>query len=125
MSFPCFFIFADRASQYIYLNINQLDALKCYNEFVSCGDRKSKRLQMNVKFSTIVTGHGTLRAYYHRFKIMEDPICVCKTGPQTTDHLIRECVKLRKQRETLKNRIRKAGRVWPISNFDLANKHTK
>jgi len=45
----------------------------------------------------------------------------------TTDHLIRECVQLRKQREreTLKNRIRKAGGDWPLSNSDLANKHTK
>jgi len=80
---------------------------------------------MNIKFLTIVTGHGTLTAYYHRFKIIEDPICVCKTGPQTTDHLIWECVKLRKKRETLENRIRKAGGVWPISNSNLANKHTK
>ena len=28
--------FADHASQYIYLNINQLDALNFYNEFISC-----------------------------------------------------------------------------------------
>ena len=31
-----FWYFADRASQYIYLNINQLDALNFYNEFISC-----------------------------------------------------------------------------------------
>ena len=45
----------------------------------------------------------------------------------TTDHrpLIWECEQLRKQRETLKNRIRKAGGDWPLSNSDLANKHTK
>ena len=34
--FPVFFLhFADRTSQYIYLNINQLGALKFYNEFIS------------------------------------------------------------------------------------------
>ena len=76
---------------------------------------------IRIKLSTIVTGHGTLRAYYHRFKIINDPVCVFKTGPQTTDHLIWVCEKLRKQRETLKNRIRKAGGDWPISNSDLAN----
>jgi hypothetical protein len=43
---------------------------------------------MDIKLSTVVTGHGTLRAYYHRFKIINDPACVCKMGPQTTDHLI-------------------------------------
>jgi len=52
--------------------------------FPDVGARKSKRLKMNIKLSTILTGHGTLRAYYHRFKIINDPVCVCKTGPQTT-----------------------------------------
>ena len=93
--------------------------------FPVIGDRKSKKLQMNIKLSTVLTGHGTLRAYYHRFKIINDAACVCKLGPQTTDHLIWECEKLRKQRETLKNRIRKAGGDWPLYNSDLANKHTK
>ena len=31
-----FLYFANRASQYIYLNINQLDALNFYNKFISC-----------------------------------------------------------------------------------------
>jgi ribonuclease HI len=48
--------------------------------------RISKSLHMGVNLSTIITGHGTLRAYYHRFKIIDDPKCVCKMGPQTTDH---------------------------------------
>ena len=45
--------------------------------FPARGDRLSKRLQMNIKQSTIVTGYGTLRSYYHRFKIIDDPKCVC------------------------------------------------
>ena len=44
-------------------------------------DRLSKRLQMGVKQSTIVTGHGTLRSYFERFKITDDPKCVCNMGP--------------------------------------------
>jgi ribonuclease HI len=43
----------------------------------------SKRLQMGINLS-IVTGQGTLRSYYHRFKITDDPKCVCKMGPQIT-----------------------------------------
>jgi hypothetical protein len=57
--------------------------------------------------------------------LKDDPGCVCRMGPQTTDHLIWECAHLLKQRETLKNRIRKAGRNWPLSNSDLANNYTK
>jgi len=93
--------------------------------FPTIGDRLTQRLQMNIKRSTIVTGHGTLRSYYHRFKIIDDPTCVCKKGPQTSDHLLWECEQLTKQREALKNRIKKAGGNWPITNSDLANKHTK
>jgi hypothetical protein len=52
--------------------------------FPVIGDRESKRLQMGIKLSTLVTGHGTLRSYYHRFKIIHDPECVCKMGPQPT-----------------------------------------
>jgi len=55
--------------------------------FPNIGERKSKRLQMGINLSTIVTGHGTARSYYHRFKIKDDPECVCRMGPQTTDHL--------------------------------------
>jgi len=77
--------------------------------FPTIGDRLTQRLQMNIKQSTIVTGYGTLRSYYHRFKIIDEPKCVCKKGPQTSDHLLWECELLRKQREVLKNRIKKAG----------------
>jgi len=88
-------------------------------------ERISKRLQMGINLSTIVTGHGTLRSDYHRFKIKDNLTCICKMGPQTTDHLLWECELLRKQREVLKNRITKAGSNWPIINSDLANNYTK
>jgi len=73
-------------------------------------DQISKRLQMGINLSTIVTGHGTLRSYYRRFKIIDDPTSICKMGPQTADHLLWEFELLRKQREVLKNCITKAGR---------------
>jgi hypothetical protein len=60
-----------------------------------------------------------------RFKIRDDPTCLCKKSPQTTDHLLWECELLRKQRQVLRNSIMKVGRNWPITNFDLANKYTK
>ena len=52
-------------------------------------------------------------------------VCVCAMGPQTADHLIWEYAHLLKQRETVKNKIRKAGHNWPVSNSDLANNYTK
>ena len=34
-------------------------------------DRISKRLQMCINFSTIITGHGKLRTYFHIFKMID------------------------------------------------------
>ena len=74
---------------------------------------------MGIKQSTIVTGHGTLISYYHRFKIIDDPIRICKIGPQTSDHILWECELLRKQRGILNYRIKKTGDNWPINNLGV------
>jgi hypothetical protein len=92
--------------------------------FPTVKDGISKRLQMCIKLSTIVSGHGKLRSYFHRFKILDDPTCLCKKSSQTADHLLWECELLRKQRQVLRNSIMKVGGNWPITNFDLANKYT-
>jgi len=88
--------------------------------FPKVKDRLAKRLQMCLNLSTVITGQGKLRAYLHRFKIIEDLMCRCEMNPQTTDHLTRECTLLSKQRQSLKNSIMKAGGSWPISNTELA-----
>jgi hypothetical protein len=36
---------------------------------------------------------------WNRFKIIDDPTCPCQTGSQRTQHLIRECTILNKQRD--------------------------
>jgi len=80
---------------------------------------------MCINFSTIITGHGKLRTYFHRFKIIDDPACLCKISPQTIDHLLWKCDLLKMQRQVLRNSITKAGGNWPFTNSDLANKYTK
>ena len=76
---------------------------QCLNslQFIIVKDRLAKRLQMCLHLSMTVTGHSKLRAYLHRFKINENPMCPYKMNPQTTDHLIRECALLSKQRQSL------------------------
>jgi hypothetical protein len=44
-------------------------------------DRISKRLPMCINLSTIVTGLGKLRSYSYRFKVTDDPTCLCKNSP--------------------------------------------
>jgi hypothetical protein len=78
-----------------------------------------------INLSTIATGHGKLRSYFHGFKIIDDPTCLCKNSPQTADNLLWECELLRKQRQALRNTVMKVGENWAITKFDLANKYTK
>jgi len=49
----------------------------------------------------MVTAHGKIKAYLHRFKIIQSPECVCTHGDQTTDRLIFDCEILDKEREKL------------------------
>jgi hypothetical protein len=85
-------------------------------------ERISKSMHMGITLSTKVTGHGTVRAYYYRIKIIDDLKCVCKMGPQTSNHLLWECELIRKQRAVLKNSTKKAGGKWPLTNSDLVKK---
>jgi len=39
----------------------------------------------------MVTGHGKINAYLHRFKTSETPLCPWGNLDQTTDHLLFEC----------------------------------
>ena len=71
--------------------------------FPTIKERLTKQLQMNLTLLTVVTGHGKIRSYLNRFKIIDDPTCSCQMGSQSTERLIRECTILNKQSETLKN----------------------
>ena len=92
--------------------------------FPTIKERLTKQLQMNLTLLTVVTGHGKIRSYLNRFKIIDDPTCSCQMGSQSTEHLIRECTILNKQRETIKNGITKAGGRWPPSNSELVHMYT-
>jgi len=53
-------------------------------------------------FQKIVTGHGNIKAYLHKYKIIDDQTCPCRKGPQTVQHIILDCPLLEKEREKLK-----------------------
>ena len=45
-------------------------------------------LKINVtpNFTTMVTGHNNINSYLHKYKIVDSPMCTCKSGEQT-DHI--------------------------------------
>jgi hypothetical protein len=62
-------------------------------------------LTLSPKVTTIMTGHGNIRSYLHRLKIIATPECPCKHGTQTVDRLIFQCNRLKNEREKLKTSV--------------------
>lgn len=91
--------------------------------FPNVKQRLSVKLNLSGKLTTLLTGHGKLREYFHRFKITDNPNCVCNKEVQTVDHLLWRCEQLKTQRQILERDITKVGGKWPISNNELIVKH--
>jgi hypothetical protein len=92
--------------------------------FPIVADRLNMKINIIHNFRTMVTGHGNIRSYLHRFKILETPTCPCGTEDQTIDHLFYVCELLNKKRDSLISTVLQTD-VWPISKKTLIRKHFK
>jgi hypothetical protein len=45
---------------------------ECFPVFA---ERLKMKINITQNFTTMVTGHGNVRSYLHRFKIIETPVC--------------------------------------------------
>jgi ferredoxin-thioredoxin reductase catalytic subunit len=81
-------------------------------------ERMNMKISINQSFTTMMTGHGKIKAYLHRFKLIGLATCPCRDNTdQTKDHIIYECELLKTQRDNLRLTVSKTY-SWP------ANKHT-
>jgi hypothetical protein len=71
-----------------------------------------------------MTGHGNIRSYLNRLKIIGSPECPRKHGTQTVDRLIFQCKRLKNKREILKNSVLRVGN-WPVSKSELIKRNLK
>ena len=67
--------------------------------------RLSTKITPTPNFTALATSHGNIKAYLHRFKIIESPDCPCGGDNQTVDHIIFECSILQDERERLIGKI--------------------
>ena len=67
--------------------------------FPVVAERLTIKINITQNFTSMVTGHGNIRSYLHRFKIIETPICPCGTTDQTIDHLLFECELINRERQ--------------------------
>jgi len=92
--------------------------------FAVVADRLNMKINITHNFTSMVTGHGNVRSYLHRLKILETQTCHCGTKDQTIDRLLNECELLNKERDSLMSTLLKTD-VWPISKETLIRKHFK
>ena len=85
--------------------------------------RIGKKLPNCSNVTAILSGHGKLRSYLHRFKIIEDSLCSCGRAEQTVNHVINECHLLDDQRLHLKNEVIRHTGNWPANNNELMDKY--
>jgi len=62
---------------------------------------KIKNMELNGNRTALLSNHGRLRAYLHRFKIINSGRCPCDTEDQTADHLIHRCPTIENLRSKL------------------------
>jgi hypothetical protein len=56
--------------------------------FPKIADRLKQKFNVSPNFTTMVTGHGNIKSYLYKYKILESPMCSCKSGKQTVDHIV-------------------------------------
>jgi hypothetical protein len=82
------------------------------------------KLHHTENLTTMLTAHGNIKAYLNRFHISGETKCPCGKGNQTTDHIIYDCDRLKKERARLMVAVTKTS-VWPTSKRNLIRGHYK
>jgi hypothetical protein len=82
--------------------------------FPNIEERLKQKIDVTPNFTTLVTGHGNIKAYLHKYKIQESPICSCKRGEQTVDHVLYDCELLEEETDRLKAAVMRTD-SWPVS----------
>jgi ribonuclease HI len=67
--------------------------------------RLKMKLKLTGNLTTILTGHGNIKAYLHRFHISSELSCPCGKGDQTTFHIIYDFDILKEERDRLRAAI--------------------
>ncbi|KAJ4430831.1 hypothetical protein ANN_19422 [Periplaneta americana] len=93
--------------------------------FPQVSQRLALHIPVSAGLTTMLTGHGRINAYYHRFRIIQDPTCSCNNGEETVEHILLECTKYNKPRNKLKMIINFKGGRWPPNKTDLMEKYLK
>ena len=85
--------------------------------------RLKTRIPITPEFTALVTGHGITISYLHRFKLADEPMCLCNEGRQTSDHVIFDCNLLETQIAPTIKKVVDSGGSWPPAKDELTTKY--
>jgi len=92
--------------------------------FPKVADRLKLKISVTPNLTMMVTGHGNIKSYLYKHKIIDSPMCPCKIGEQTTDHILYGCDLVKQERDKPKAEILRTEK-WPVNKDTLINKYTK
>jgi len=81
--------------------------------FPKIADRLKLKINVTPNFTTFLTGHGNIRSYLYKYKIIDSPTCSCKKGEQTVDHTIYDCELVGQERKRLKAAVLRTEKNGP------------
>jgi hypothetical protein len=89
--------------------------------------RLKLKISLTLEFTAILSGHGKTKSYLHSFQFIDNPMCPCNGGAQSSEHLKHDCEIVDIPSETMKNQIQASGgtwpTTWPTTNRDLIAKY--
>jgi hypothetical protein len=91
--------------------------------FLTVEQRLNIRIPITPEFTAIVSGHGKMKTYLHRFKLTDNPMCLRSQGEQAVEHLIHVCRIVEPQRSSIIQHIMTRGGIWSATNNELVAKY--
>ena len=96
-----------------------------YRSFFPTSEQRLKlKMSITSEFTAIASGHGKTKSYLHRFKLIDNSMCPCDEGAQSSEHLIYDCKILEFQTNILKHQIKSSGGTWLTTNSHLIAKYS-
>ena len=92
--------------------------------FPKITDRLKLKINMTPNSTTMIKRHGNINLYLFKNKIRVSPMCSCKRGEQTIDHILFGCELVEQERDRLKAAVLRSEK-WPVSKDTLMNKYWK
>jgi len=81
--------------------------------FPTVAEKLQTRINFTQNLKTIVTGHGNIKSYLHRFRCIDAPDCPCGNRNQTVEYILFECETVEEERERPIAAVAKTDK-WPI-----------